>query len=393
MSNRPPFKQMFDFERSAIQLEDGSIFQPLRDSAHRFNPMAQDAQYHHWGSYIDVVYQLDEERFVQIVASCPYRVDRAEKVDIIPTRGTITGRWIGARDVVRFLLDSGAEVPDFLQSVLEEMSKPLRERDPLPLSHWNDPKAMVSEHKNASTQNVTELLRKLHRFAIDAVHEIEDWGDTDVDQRCTKLTVHLAWRLRDRYRVEHGTWWGKDSVPPKSVDILRLRWPKGLREVGHRVIKTLRHQVTEAAMVLNGHESLSLYPTRAEREAAQKLLLTNLEVIKTQIIDLGKLLADADSGIAGKAAQEKTKIDEPLRWKCRAWRMDKAGIPQKDIATKVRRNPGTVSRAIREVADFFGLFGYVPEDTPRPRRAKAVDPSRLDMRSKSAKRKKSSEEE
>ena len=391
MSDLPPLKQQFSFESSAVRLIDGSVFQPLKE-AQRCYIVETECGYRMSGSTWQALYECKNGRFVLLQFSTPMTAYRLRQ-PVVREASNVIGHEVEPIQATQYLVDGQFPIPELLQPQLQELGKPKRERDRLPISHWNDPKAMISEQKGAATQNVLELLRRIHRSAIDAVQEIEDWSKTDVEWRCTNLTVHLAWRLRDRYLVEHGTWWGTpNSIPPKAVNILGLRWPAGLHEVGQRAIKVLSSQVTEAAMVLNGHESGGLHPTREERKEAQDLLLTNLETIKQQIISLGKLLADSDSGKLAQSVCEESEIKIPLPWRVEAWRLHQTGMLGKDIAKRVKKSEGNVTRAIQEVNAFYGRFGFLPEKTPR-RKATSVDPSILDMRSKNAKKSLASEEE
>ncbi len=223
---------------------------------------------------------------------------------------------------------------------------------------------MVTIHPSASQRNVVELLQKLHRHAIDAIHEIEEWPETDSNYRRTDLTTCLAHRLRDRYLVEHGTWWGlKDSIPPRTVDILRLRCPFELRAIRKKVVNGLRHQIIGPVLVLNGNTVPGTRPTQAETAIAQQQLITNLETIKSLVLELSKALDDF--AVPKPDTKKKTKLKKPPQWAIDAFKLKLTKLTLKEIKKELRldKDEGTISRAIKKTSEWFGANGNLLSDS------------------------------
>ncbi|WP_145081753.1 hypothetical protein [Aureliella helgolandensis] len=393
-----PLSQQFSFEGSAVKLEDGSWFQPLRD-ARRCWTATSPMPYRHHGTYYDSLYELQNGLFVRLQFTAPPLDRSAGRTSMIDCHDDIKGNRIDDREAVEFLIEGQFPVLERLQHLLLDESAPADDAEPQtprPLSYWEVDSVLGTIHKDAHVMRVADLLPKVLDAAINAVHEIRQWPAVNPDLRQHLQTINLAARLRDRYRVDAREWWGSQKiVPPESVDILQLRWPDGIENVKSNVIPEMGKLVVGAAVALHLNTPLRANeppPTYEEKRLAETHLLTSLSAIEELVVELRQTLDDLTSGRTYASLMEEApeKLKPPKKEQIAAYllrtlsQLSNAEIKKK---LKVTVDLGTISRWIKIAREWYEKGNPLPptvQNMLAKEKAKAavpvpMDPSEIDL--------------
>ncbi len=358
-----PLNQRFSFEKSAIQLNDGSWFQPLRD-AKKCWTLESLASYRMSGTDYETLYQRTDNSFVQLQFSAPNQRKFRGMASIIECHGNVIGTLVDDVTAVQFLIEVQFEVPDELQSVLKMLANPNAsppvKPEPRPWSFWESQTCFSSVNRFAHEVRVIDLLPKIQDAAVSAIQEIRRWRSDEPNYRKTTFTVNLAFRLADRYRVDPSKWWGVTTViPPADVDLLELPWPDGGDEVKSKLIPELRRHVLSPAKVLYITEPLGSKdrsPSEEEKQMAYIYLLDNLSVIEGHVLKLSGVIDDLLSGRTHEKLSEdgSKKLRPPGQDEIAAYLlriMHDYTIPQIKSTLKLTIDDGNVSRMIKRARE------------------------------------------
>lgn len=394
MFNRlKPLNQQFSFERSAVRLEDGSWFQPLREGKRCWASYGL-ASFGFLGESYDALYELKDGTWVLLQFLAP-PVKRGEPPRQITECVDVSGRRVDSRFAAEFLADGQFEIPPQL---LQELSCPLETAvdEPVaevrPLSFWDSPGKLAFVQGSAHEVSVVELLDEIRDTGTAAVQEIRRWSTEDPTTRKHGATVALATRLRDRYRVTAKQWWGSESsVPPETVDILQLQWPDGIEEIRKTVLPELRSRVVNAGILFHANPPVggsAPRPTKGEYRAAEDCLIESLPVIDGLVVQLG---AAVDELLAGKVykrlcSDPETRLRCPKEWELQVFSDSTfRGLTFSEIRKerKIAKNVSSLSRAAARVRDWLGRGNLLPPEYLQKRTSvgpiASMDPSVLDL--------------
>lgn len=406
---RSPLKQLFRFEKSAVQLQDGSWFQPMRVAVERW-VRDEPAPYRMSGTYYQVLYELKDGSFVQIDLSAPMSRGGIWASRIIDDQGDVVGSRVDAFTALAFL-QGEFEIPESLQSLLDAPSSSNAEQEYVPpeprsLDRWDTTVLVEHGKEKAHAIRVAYLLPVIRDRTYSAVQEIRCWKELPPGSRDHRETILLSFALMRRYRVEHANWWGsKSRVPPESVDVLELRWPDGVPDLKTDVLPELRGLVVQAGTVLFcaspvGH--LSGSPTEEEVELAERHLMDNLAAIEERAVQLNcqieKLLSGA---VHEQLVEEAPKTQKPpndnemAAYVLRVVLKHELSEIKKRL--KVTAHIGTISRWVENARKWFEAGNPLPahieamknEPTSKAKPAQSMDPALIDMRGRKTARKSS----
>lgn len=397
----PPLKQMFSFEQSAVRLEDGSWFQPMRGAKCRW-AVDWPAAYRIIGFNYEALYQLTDDSFVLVQFSAPEPMpeSNARRPKIVLCNSEVEGKRIDVSAAVEFLVAGQFEIPESLQDVLRSISDrdraPVPTPEPRPLDFWQNINPFASVQSSEKEWRVIDLLPKIRDASIGAVQEIRRWSTEEYPYRSHKLTINFAARLFDRYRVDPAKWWGpKKSVLPEDVDILQLQRPDGVDELKTKVIPELRKLVGNAATVLWANPpiaSAEARPTEAEIRLAEEHLMQVLAAIEEQTVRLTTSLDELNSGeVSNRLLADGPKsMRPPTDNEMSAYFLRYVGKLQiSEIKTKLKlaEHPGTISRWIDKARHWYERGNPLPDrilallvdSRPKSKSVTSTDPSKLDL--------------
>lgn len=300
MSDLPPLEQQFSFEASAVRLEDGTIFQPLRD-ARRCFAMETESGYRFMGSTWEALYECKDERFILLRFSSPM-VRRGLWQPKVKQAEQVTGGEVDPHFAVQFLIAGQFPIPDHLQELTKRTtSEPVEmesDMEPRPSDFWLDKPITQPSKYRAHEVQIVKLLEELRDVAIDLVHEIRDWEASPARNHQPIAIFYL--RFTERYRVIPEHWWGAvDTVPPQWIVLEELRWPYGVEPLRTTVLPELKRLILPSASAIFCSMSISqaaVKPTESEVELAEKLLADACKEIDVLVASLMKTLNDLTSG-------------------------------------------------------------------------------------------------
>ncbi len=403
MSDLPPLEQQFSFEASVVRLEDGSFFQPLREARCCF-AVEIPCGYRMSGSEWQALYECKDGRFIFVEFSSQPQRPGLWTPSVLNC-DNVGGAVVTPEVAFEFLVREQLPIPDGLQTLLANVAtqdNSASEEECRNLAFWIAHRPQQAG-KHSQKVQVIVLLEEIRDAAIEAVHEIRCWPSLDSGSRSHTKTVVLLLRLNESHRVNPVTWWGaKDKVPPESVSLLGLPWPAGIDELKNRVIPRLNELVSDAATVLFCNMPIShcgLHPTNSEMKLAEESLISRCEEIDKLVATLISTIQDLRSGKVFESLPPKgpPKVRKPKDWEMKAYLMHKNeqktyGEIKKDL--NLRIDTTNIGRGIERVSKWLGGGNVMPPraETPKLGKPKAVDPRKLDLRSRQS-RKNTSEEE
>src|SRR5262245_13349883 len=142
------FKQLFGFERTAVQLESGGFFQPLKEASARWSSGSEEF-YRAAGHRFAILYQLVDGEYVIVQYSCCDQQRTAQGGLIWVSDNPPQATRIPPAGALRYLIDTEKEIPEALQPYLQQIydgpaGQPVS--PPRALEHWSNSGLLGSIH-------------------------------------------------------------------------------------------------------------------------------------------------------------------------------------------------------------------------------------------------------
>jgi hypothetical protein len=366
-------KAEFSFELHPVPLDDGTSFDPRRDTIRGW---------------------IESDAIGRLESRVLYELHSGEFVLVLHDQGRLVGaKRSSDREAALFLTCLQVPLPAKLRQLMQSGEWLKSGREPRPLSHWQSLGPITCELDiNAHEVKIAEFVANVVACGIELVHAVRDHAYKS-DKEYSEIRGALVGTLYASFPVDPSKWWGRqDRVPPARVSILELQWPLGTDPI-QNVVREMHELLAPplACICFTGRRiDNPTAPTYEETQIAEEELRKKIPELERLIVELRSEHGRWTSGAIGKQLEEERPRQMPSPDAFLAYYLREIfGFTQTEIATRIAHatggttSQGTISRWLKEVDAWKGANNSIPApDTAVLHRAFSMDPSILDARAR-----------